>query len=60
MSKLSYKDKINLYNDKKQGMAIGSLSVKYKIRKSVITYLTSLIDKHGIDILRANKGSTQR
>ena len=55
MSKLSYKDKINLYNDKKQGMAIGSLSVKYKIRKSVITYLTSLIDKHGIDILRANK-----
>lgn len=33
MSKLSYKDKINLYNDKKQGMDIGSLSVKYKIRK---------------------------
>lgn len=52
MSKLSYEDKINLYNDKKKGMSIRSLSNKYKVRKCVINYLTALIDKHGIDILR--------
>ena len=50
MSKLSYKDKINLYNDKKRGMSIGRLLNKYKVRKCVINYLTALIDKHGIDI----------
>lgn len=55
MSKLSYEDKINLYNDKKRGMSIGSLSNKYKVRKCVINYLTALIDKHGIDILRTGK-----
>lgn len=55
MSKLTYEDKINLYNDKKRGMAIGSLSNKYKVRKCVINYLTALIDKHGIDILRTSK-----
>ena len=55
MSKLTYEDKINLYNDKKKGMSIGSLSNKYKVRKCVINYLTALIDKHGVDILRTNK-----
>ena len=55
MSKLTYEDKINLYTDKKEGMSIESLSNKYKVRKSVINYLTALIDKHGIDILRTNK-----
>ena len=58
MSKLTYEDNINLYNDKKRGMSIGSLSNKYKIRKSVINYLTALIDKHGIDILRTSKKQT--
>ena len=55
MSKLTYEDKINLYVDKKKGMSIGSLSNKYKVRKSVINYLIALIDKHGIDILRTSK-----
>ena len=55
MSKLTYEEKINLYTDKKKGMSIGSLSNKYKVRKSVINYLTALIDKHGIDILRTSK-----
>lgn len=55
MSKLTYEDKINIYIDKKGGMAIGSLSSKYKVSKNIINYLTALIDKHGIDILRTNK-----
>ena len=55
MSKLTYEDKINLYTDKKGGISIGSLSNKYKVKKSVINYLTALIDKHGIAILRTGK-----
>ena len=58
MSKLTYEDKINLYNDKKKGISIGDLSNKYKVRKCVINYLTTLIDKHGIDILRTSKNRT--
>ena len=58
MSKLTYEDKINIYNDKMNGMSIGSLSNKYKVRKCVINYLTALIDKHGVDILRTNKNRT--
>jgi len=55
MSKLSYEDKINIYNEKKEGISIGRLSSKYKVRKCVINYLTALIDKHGYDILRTRQ-----
>ena len=55
MSKLTCEDKKNLYNDKKKGMSIESLSNKYKVKKSVINYLTALIDKQGIAILRISK-----
>ena len=55
MSKLTYEDKINLYNDKKKVMSIENLSNKYKVKKSVIIYLSALIDKHGIAILRTSK-----
>ena len=55
MTKLSYEDKINLYNKRKDGESVGSLSIKYNIRKCAINYMVSLIDKHGIDILRTNK-----
>ena len=55
MSKLSYEDKINLYNDRKSGMSVQSLSIKYNVRKCLIDYMVSLIDKHGLDILRTGK-----
>lgn len=55
MSKLSYEDKINLYNDRKNGMSINSLSSKYKIRSEGIEYLVRLINKHGFDALRTVK-----
>ena len=55
MGKLSYEDKINLYNDKKLGLSINSISKKYGIRKSGVDYLVRLIDIHGYDILRTTK-----
>ena len=55
MGKLSFEDKINLYNDRKSGVSISSLCLKYKILHANIEYLTRLIDKHGYDILRKNR-----
>lgn len=55
MSKLSYEDKINIYNDRKKGLTKKDLSIKYKITIHGIQYLCCLIDKHGFDILRTQK-----
>ena len=55
MNKLSYEDKINLYNDRKMGCSMTMLSKKYNIAISGIQYLCRLIDKHGLDILRTEK-----
>ena len=55
MSKLSYDDKINIYNDRKKGLSLNSISKKYGIRREGIEYLIRLINKHGFGILRTNK-----
>lgn len=55
MSKLSHDDKINIYNERKQGIPINKLSKKYKINNNIIKYIVRLIDKHGFDILRTTK-----
>lgn len=55
MGKLSYEDKIDLYNDRKNGMSMKSLSIKYNIRTKNAQYLCCLIEKHGIDVLRTSK-----
>ena len=58
MSKLSYEDKINIYQERKQGNTIKNISKKYGVRINVIKYLVRLVDKHGYDILRTNKNRT--
>ena len=58
MSKLTYQDKINIYNERKQGNSVVNISKKYSVRKDIIKYLIRLIDKHGYDILRTNKNRT--
>ena len=55
MSKLSYEDKIDIYNSKKNGMSIKEISIKYKINTTWLKYLIRLIDKHRFDILRTTK-----
>ena len=55
MSKLSYKVKINIYLERKNGNTINTISKKYNVRKDVIKYLVKLIDKHGYNILRTSK-----
>ena len=53
MSKLSYEDKINIYQERKNGNAISNISKKYNVKKNVIEYLVRLIDKHGYDVLKS-------
>ena len=55
MSKLTYEDKINLYTDRKNGLTIAALVSKYNVRHEIVEYLTRLIDKHGINILKTGK-----
>ncbi len=55
MSKLSYEDKIEIYKKKKQGQSRYTLAREYNIRDCNISYIVSLIDKHGYDILRTIK-----
>lgn len=52
MSKLTYEDKINLYNDKKNGVSVEQISQKYHVAKTSVKYLYRLIDKHGYKVLR--------
>lgn len=58
MSKLTRKDKIEIYERWKKGETISSLTKSFGIRESNIRYLISLIKKHGYDILRKDKNRT--
>ena len=61
MSKLSYEDKVKIYQLRKQGETAINLSKKYNIRRENINYMIRIIDKHGLDVLRkeANKNYTK-
>jgi transposase len=58
MSKLSYEDKINIYQEKKQGVSYSTIKSKYGYGMHNLQYLERLIDKHGYDILRTTKNKT--
>ncbi len=55
MSKLSYEDKIEIYNKRKKGVTKKSLAKEYNVSMSIVDYLFRLIDKHGYDVLRTTK-----
>ena len=55
MSKLTYENKINIYQEKKQGVSFSTIKSKYNYGIHNIQYLERLIDKHGYDILRTTK-----
>ena len=43
MSKLTYEDKINIYQERKQGNTLNNISKKYGIRKDLVKlYILSL------------------
>lgn len=55
MSKLTRDQRIEIYKRCKDGESPLNLSKEYGINASSIRYLISLIDYHGIDILRVDK-----
>ena len=55
MSKLTYEDKINIYQEKKQGVSFSIIKSKYNYGIINIQYLERLIDKYGYDIFRTTK-----
>ncbi|WP_211260004.1 IS3 family transposase [Pseudostreptobacillus hongkongensis] len=58
MSKLTRKDKIEIYERRKKGETISSLTKAFDVHESNIRYLITLIKKHGYDILRKDKNRT--
>ena len=55
MSKLTYEDKINIYEERKNGKSISYLSSKYNVRADNLKYLVRLIDRHGYDAIKTIK-----
>ena len=53
--KLTYEDKIEIYQLRKQGESLKKLSQKYDIAISNIKYLVRLIDRYGIEIAKKEK-----
>lgn len=55
MSKLTREQKKEIYEKRKQGRSVSSLSKEYAIHKRNVENLIRLLDKHGEDILRKDK-----
>ena len=55
MSKLSYEDKIKMYEEYKKGIGYRKLANKYNVSNVVAEYIVYLIDRHGYDVLRTTK-----
>ena len=53
--KLTYDDKVQIYELKKQGYSIEKLSNKFGINNSNIRYMIKLIDRYGIEFVKKEK-----
>ena len=55
--KLSYEDKIKIYELRKQGRSIKQLSNQFQVNPSNIKYLFRLAERYGIEILKKRKNA---
>ena len=53
--KLSYEDKVQIYEHKKQGRSFKELSNQFGINISNLKYMIKLIDRYGIEIAKKVK-----
>ena len=53
--KLSYEDKVQIYELRKQGYSLEKLSNKFGINNSNLRYMIRLIDRYGIEIVKKGK-----
>ena len=50
--KLSYDDKVQIYELRKQGQSFKQLSKRFGVDVSGLKYMMKLIDRYGIDIVK--------
>ena len=53
--KLSYEDKVQIYELRKQGYSLEKLSNKFGINNSNLRYMIKLIERYGIEIVKKRK-----
>ena len=57
--KLSYQDKIEIYEKYEWGMGLTELSLIYDVNLANIKYLLRLIKRHGYEMIRKSKNNSQ-
>lgn len=55
--KLSYEDKLRIYELRKNGVSCSQLSQQYDIQISNLKYMIRLMDRYGVEIVRKSKNS---
>ncbi|EHI76224.1 transposase [Streptococcus sp. oral taxon 058 str. F0407] len=55
--KLSYEDKVQIYELRKQGYSLEKLSNKFGINNSNLRYMIKLIDRYGMEFVKKGKNS---
>ncbi|EDK63195.1 Degenerate transposase (orf1) [Streptococcus pneumoniae SP11-BS70] len=55
--KLTYDDKVQIYELRKQGYSLEKLSNKFGINNSNLRYMIKLIDRYGIEFVKKRKKS---
>ena len=53
--KLTYEDKIQIYELRKQGQTFNQLSIKFGVDASGLRYMMRLIERYGIEIVKKGK-----
>lgn len=52
MGKLSYREKVKIYQARKMGIPYATIKMKFGINTSNAQYIVKLVDKHGLSILK--------
>ena len=53
--KLTYEDKVRIYELRKQGQTFNQLSKRFGVELSGLKYMMKLIDRYGVDIVKKGK-----
>ncbi len=53
--KLTYEDKVKIYELRKQGQSFNQLSKRFGVDVSGLKYMVKLIERHGIEIVKKGK-----
>ena len=56
--KLSYEDKVQIYELRKQGQSFKQLLKRFGVNASGLKYMVNLIDRHGIEIVKKGEKSS--